>query len=350
MRARPDQLAAQTSKGMAPVYLVSGDEPLQLNEACDTLRAAARKHGYADRQVFDIDASFDWNAFFMNTNSMSLFAERRLFELRLRSGKPGEKANTALLEYAARPAPDMVVLIIAPKLDKDAQNSKWFRAIDDAGTVVQVWPVETGQLPAWIERRMRAKGLQPTPEAVTLLAERVEGHLLAAAQEIDKLVLLYGSGAVDADNITAAVVDSARFDVYGLADAALAGDAARVARMLDGLRGEGEDPVLLLWALSREVRTLCAMAQDKKNGTPIPTLLAKHRVWDKRKPLFEKALNRHSALRWRHILRRCGTLDRIIKGREAGNAWDELLELGLVMSGVALFQDARRGSKAAANQ
>lgn len=337
MRARPDQLAAQTSKGMAPIYLVSGDEPLQLNEACDTLRAAARKHGYGDRQIFDIDASFNWDAFFMDSNSLSLFAQRRLFELRLRSAKPGEKANTALLEYAARPVQDTVVLITAPKLDKDAQNSKWFRAVDDAGTVVQVWPVEAGQLPAWIERRMRAKGLQPTPDAVTLLAERVEGHLLAASQEIDKLVLLYGNGTVDAENIAAAVVDSARFDIYGLADAALAGDAVRVARMLDGLRGEGEDPVLLLWALSREVRTLCVMAQDKKNGTPMSALLAKHRVWDKRKPLFEKALNRHSALYWRQVLRRCGFIDRLIKGREAGNVWDELLELGLAMSGTALF-------------
>jgi DNA polymerase III subunit delta len=342
MKLRADQLAAHAQKSLAPVYLVSGDEPLQLNEACDVLRAAARKQGYAERQVFNVETGFDWDGLLMAANSMSLFAERRILELRLPNAKPGNEGSKALVEYAQRPAQDTVLLVITGKLDSATQKSVWCGALEAAGVALQVWPVEIAQLPAWIERRMRAKGLQPAPGAVSLLVERVEGNLLAAAQEIEKLVLLYGAGALDENQVAAAVVDSARYDIYGLADAALDGDGARVVRMIEGLRGEGEDPVLILWALVREIRALCMMAREQRDGVAVGQLLAKYKVWDKRKALVEKTLKRHTLARLRHMLRCAGRIDRVIKGRETGNSWDELVELAVAMSGVALFE--RRGT------
>lgn len=334
MRARPEQLTTQPIKTLAPIYLLTGDEPLQLCEAGDAIRAAARQQGYTEREVFDIEGGFDWESLLMSANSLSLFATRRLLELRLRSPKLGKEGGAALVEYAKRPPEDTVLLISAPKFEKEQQKSAWFGALEEAGTIVESWSVDEKRLPAWIEQRMRARHMQPTRDAVQLLAERVEGHLLAAAQEIDKLGLLVGSGPVTAEQVAEAVVSSARFDVFGLSDAALAGDTARVVRMLDGLRSEGEEPVLVLWALAREVRTLSALAHGKNSGESLHALFAKHRVWDKRKPLFEKALSRHSAARWRQILRRCGTVDRVIKGRETGNTWDELVDLALLIGGT----------------
>jgi DNA polymerase-3 subunit delta len=202
---------------------------------------------------------------------------------------------------------------------------------------VQVWPVDAQHLPQWIERRLAAKGLQPSADAVALLAERVEGNLLAAAQEIDKLVLLFGSGPLGLEQVVSAVADSARFDVYGVADAALDGDATRVARMIDGLRAEGEDPILVLWALSREIRALAQMAQARQAGASIPAVLGQFKVWEKRKPYIERALQRHNPRRWPQLLRRCAHVDRVIKGRADGDAWDELREIALAVGGVHLF-------------
>ena len=190
MKLKAEQISAHLQKGLLPIYLVSGDEPLQVAEVCDAIRARARDKGCSERLVFNVEAGFDWDALLQARDSLSLFAEQRVVELRLPTGKPGEAGAKALIAYAARPPAGDVLLVMSGKIDKDAQRSKWFAALDQAGVVVQVWPLGIAQLPAWIERRMRVKGLQPSVEAVSLLAERVEGNLQACAQEIEKLLLL----------------------------------------------------------------------------------------------------------------------------------------------------------------
>lgn len=332
---RPDQLAGQLRRALAPVYFIHGDETLLVNECADAVRAAVRAQGFADRQVFSVEAGFDWNSLRSACDSLSLFSEKRLLELRLPGGKPGKEGGAALRDYAERPADDTVLLIVSGKLEPAARNSKWVQSLDKAGVCVTVWPVEAAQLPAWIERRMRARGMQAERDALALLAERVEGNLLAAAQEIEKLYLLNGPGAVDLDTVTELVVDSARYDVFGLVDSALAGDAVHVQRVLAGLRAEGIDPVLVLWALAREIRALAAMATELETGMAAARVLASHRVWEKRKPVIGRALQRVPAHQWRDWLQRCAGIDRVIKGRATGSSWDELLQLSLDLAGLA---------------
>ncbi len=254
---------------------------------------------------------------------------------------PGSKALQA---YCARPPEDTVLLISCAKLDRSAVRSKWVQAVEAAGALVQVWPVEARNLADWIQRRMRARDLQPTREAAAMLAERVEGNLLAAAQEIDKLILLHGEGRVGPDTVAAAVSDSARFDVFGLVDVALAGNSARVARMFAGLHAEGVAPALIAWALGREIRTLAAIAADAQAGASLETVLTRHKVWDRRKPLVRDAVKRHDAAKWRDLVLDCGRCERLAKGAAAGNAWDELLQLALRLSGTDLF--GGRGKRA----
>jgi DNA polymerase-3 subunit delta len=316
------------------LYFIHGDETLLVGECADAVRAACREQGYTDRQVFSVEAGFDWNGLVAACDSLSLFSERRLLELRLPAGKPGKEGSRVLFEYAQRPAPDTVLLIISGKLEPAARKSKWVRAIEEAGVSVPVWPVESAQLPAWIGRRMITLDMKPSREALQLIAERVEGNLLAAAQEIEKLYLLHGAGSVDVETVAELVTDSARYDIFRLVDTALRGDVAHTQRMLAGLRAEGVDPVLVLWALSREIRALASMARDLERGTPMARLLTSHRVWDKRKSLISGALQRIHGRQWWALIQRCAVIDRIIKGRAAGNAWDELVQLTLRLSGV----------------
>jgi len=343
MRLKAEQIEAHLRRGLAPVYLVGGDEPLLVQEACDAIRARAREEGYSERDVLHVEAGFDWNALTAVSNTLSLFAERRLIELRLPKAKPGDAGGKALVAYAQRPPEDTVLVVIAGKLDAQAQRTKWVSALEGAGAFVQIWPVNPRQLPAWIQQRMRARGMQPEREAVTVLAERVEGNLLAAAQEIDKLELLYGQGPIDTQQVARAVADSSRFDVYGLVDAALAGDGARAARIVAGLRGEGIEPILVLWALAREIRGLAGMAYSLGGGQTLDQVVAAHRVWKSRQPLVKQGLKRLPAVGWCRLLAHAGTIDRMIKGALPGNAWDELLQLSLALAGKPFVKATTRG-------
>jgi len=331
---RPDQLAAHLARQLAPVYLLHGDEPLQLAECADAVRARAREAGCAERRVFDVDASFDWNELAAAAGNLSLFAERRLLEIRLPSGKPGDRGARALREYAAAPPDDTVLLITAGKLEKQARASQWVKALEETGVGIAVWPVEPAQLPAWIGRRMNAHGMRPTPDALQLLADRVEGNLLACHQEIEKLFLLFGATAIDVEQVADAVTDSARFDVYALVDAALAGQPTRVYRMAAGLRAEGVEPPLILWALERELPALVRMAGELQSDRNLPALLARYRVWDKRKAAVGGVLKRLSRRALEGLLRRLARVDRVAKGRAPGNAWDELVQLLLELAGA----------------
>lgn len=338
MKLYPDKLAGQLKQGLAPVYLVSGDEPLQLMECCDAIRASTRVAGCSEREVMHVETGFDWRTLGNQASTLSLFAEKRLLELRIPSGKPGKEGSQAIQEFCKQPPDDDILLIITGKLEREAQNSAWYKAIDKIGVVVQIWPVEPAQLPGWIQRRMQQAGLRPGHQVAEMLAARIEGNLLAASQEIEKLRLLYGEGEITVEQVQEAVADSSRYDIFGWVDAALGGDAARVARMLDGLRGEGEEPILMLWALSKEIRALIKVHEDNRSGVAMDTALARQRVWDKRKGLFQSALQRHPPARLEQMLRMASRIDQLVKGQRRGNVWDELLELALWLAGRRLMR------------
>ena len=335
MKLGMDRLPRQLAEGLAPLYLIAGDEPLLVQEACDQVRAAARAQGCGERVVMHVEAGFDWNGLLQEAGGLSLFAERRLLELRLPSGRPGEAGGRVLQAYAQSPPPDTTLLVVSGRIEASAQRSRWFKAVEQAGVVVQVWPVGPGELPAWIARRLRSAGLEPQREAVQLLAQRLEGNLLAAVQEIEKLRMLHGQGPVTAEDVLAAVADSAHYDAFLLTDAALAGDQGRVSRILDSLRREGIEPLLILWTLVRELRAMALMASRLEEGAAPAQVLAGQRVWERRRPLVRAALRRHGRKRWLQFLRRAAAIERIAKGRAAGNVWDELLQLSLAVAGVA---------------
>ena len=341
MRLRPETLADHLKHPLLPVYWLSGDEPYQLDQAVLQIRQAAQAQGYTERQVLHAERSFDWQQLRQSTENLSLFAERKLLELRLPSGKPGTEGSAALQEYVKAPPPDTVLLVISGKLEPAVQKSKWLGAIEQAGAWLAVWPLEASRLPQWIAQRLQLRQLQASPEAIQLLADRIEGNLLAADQELEKLSLLYGPGRIDAQAVQAAVTDSARYDLFGLVDDALAGHHGRLSRVMFGLRAEGVEPILVLWALHREIRSLAQMARDIEAGQSVDKVMATYRVWDKRKPLVRQALQRGTAREWASLLGICSRLDRLVKGQGAGKAWDELLELAFAVAGrAALRTDA----------
>ncbi|MFJ4145034.1 DNA polymerase III subunit delta [Pseudomonas sp. NPDC089734] len=340
MKLAPAQLNKHLQGTLAPVYVISGDDPLLCQEAADAIRTAARQQGFDERQVFSADASFDWGTLLLAGASMSLFAERRLLELRLPSGKPGDKGAAALMEYCANPAEDTLLLISLPKLDGSAQKTKWGKALVEGAQTqfLQIWPVDIGQLPQWIRQRLSQAGLAATQDAVELIAARVEGNLLAAAQEIEKLKLMAEDGQITVETVQAAVADSARFDVFGLTDAILNGEAAHALRILEGLRGEGVETPVILWALTRELRVLANLSLQYSQGIPLEKVFSSARppIWDKRKPLMSKALQRYPAKRWSQLLMDAQRIDAQIKGQAAGSPWSSLSRLTLLMAGQRL--------------
>ena len=329
MRLKAEQLTAHLQRELAPLYVVFGDEPLLALEAADAIRAAARSQGYGERDLFTVEGSFNWQNLLASGNNLSLFAERRILEIRIPSGKPGIEGGKALEQRSADLPPDTIVLVTLPKLDKTQQGSKWFKALEAAGTVVQVYPVDRSRLPDWIAGRLAGQGQRAEREALQFLADRVEGNLLAAHQEIRKLGLLHPAGALNFAQVKEAVLDVSRYDVFNLAEAMLAGDAARFARILEGLRGEGVGQVLVLWALSQEIRTLTKIALGQNRGVPVAQGMREARVWESRQSLMERALKRTGGKRLIAALKRAAQVDRMIKGLERGDVWDELLQLGL---------------------
>lgn len=336
MQVRPDQLEAHLRRDLAAVYVVCGDEPLQHAEATDAIRAAARERGHAVREVYEAGGDFDWGRLAGAASSLSLFADRRLIDLRIPSGKPGRDGGTALRGWTERPPEDTVLLVTLPKLDRQATGAAWFRALADAGVVVMVYPPDRAGLPEWIGRRMRDRGLQPDAEAVALVAERVEGNLLAAAQEIDKLTLLIEPGPVNAAQVAEAVAESARYNAFDLGDAMLAGDVGRVGRIVTGLRGEGTPPPLIFWAVHRELSQLAAVAARCASGESTAAAMRALGVWERRQPLVRAAVERFDVAGWDRLLVACARLDRVAKGAQQGSFWDELVELALIAAGAPL--------------
>lgn len=334
MKLKPDQLGGHLKKELKPVYVLASDEPLLLQEASEQIRQAAAGAGYTSREVVAADARIDWEAVFFNAGMPSLFAEQRILDLKLITGKPGVGGSRALSEYAANPAADLLLIVSVGSLDSRVRSAKWYKALEKAGVCVELWPPRPAQLASWVEQRMRAAGLQPGAQAAEVLAQRIEGNLLAAQQEIDKLALLYSGESMSADQVDAAVADNARFDVYRIVDEALAGRADRVVRVLRSLRAEGAPTALVLWALSQDLEKLAHISWECEQGNgSVESVLSGQRMWPAKRQLFQNAISRRNAHSWRTLLKRCAETDRVIKGLSTGDAWLELERLALATAG-----------------
>ncbi len=327
-----DSLSSHLARELKSAYLVTGDEPLLAAEAADAIRRRARESGYTERRVFFVERGFDWNGLRAESQSLSLFAERRVLDVRMPGGKPGDGAEL-LRALAENPSPDQLLLLSCGKLERQTLQSEWVKAFEQSGVWVQIWPIDSGRLPDWIAARMRSRGLVADPAAAELLAERAEGNLLAAQQEIDKLALLVKPGPVDAAMLSQVVADSARFDVFQLGDAALRGDARRALRILDGLRGEGVEATLVLWAVNREVRALRQHLSQERSGHSPP-------AWQRPNPALLAAAQRARNLPVGELVRLAVRADRTIKGRNAGDPWDVLALLIARLAGVCALPDA----------
>lgn len=337
MKLRWDQLARHARDPLAPVYVVHGDEILLQQEATDLLRRAARTQGFSEREIHHAERGMDWGDLLASVNTLSLFGDRKIVEVRF-SGKPDTTAASTLEKYAANPAPDTLLLLILPKLDGTAQKAKWFVACDNAGVSLQLPVIDAQTLPDWLSSRLQQAGLRTEDaEAFALLRERVEGNLLAAQQEIEKLRLLADNGVLTTDIIRHAVGDSARYNVYDMADCALAGDVERAARMLAGLRAEGQAESVVLWAIGKDARTLAALREGVEAGQPFNSLLQQNGIWQKRQPLFQKAVQRTSPQLARLLVSEVLAADQAIKGQSQEQAWDVLLRLTLALAGRPLF-------------
>lgn len=331
----PAQLAQALQRGLAPVYLVAGEEPLLLQEALDAVRAAARAGGHAEREVFDAERGFDWNRLLESCNSPSLFAAQRIVELRLNAA-PDAAGAEALGEIARRPPPDVVLLVSAGKLETRARNGAWYAALDGAGVSLYIWPQKPEELPQWIGQRLRARGLQADAEALRRLAERTEGNLLAAQQEVEKLALLHPGAALSLENVESAVSDSAHYEVFGWLNRIMAGDARGAVRALAGLRAEGVELPPILAVVAHGLRQLAKAAAVYARSRDAAAAVEAAGVFRANQPAFVRAVERASqrqALGW---LRQCAAID--AKAKSSGlqpAAWEELLRLVLAASGAA---------------
>lgn len=330
MQVRAEQLAQSLKQSLARCYLVTGDEALLVQECADAIRVAAREAGCTEREVIEISSQGgEWQQLLQSAGALSLFADKKLIEVRLPSGKPGTEGSKAIQEYLAIDGDD-VLLLVAGKIDKQSQRAKWYTQLDKAGVIVTLWPIKTQELPRWLGQRMQAAGLQVDREALSLLAERVEGNLLAAVQEVEKLKLLADNGKVTIDTVIASVADNARYNSFGLADTALAGDTRGAIRTLRGLAAEATAAPVALWALARDVKLLAQLADDGKSGLGMSQAMQQRGVWRSRSTLVQGAMNRHNADTINTLQALVYSVDAAIKGFTKDDPW-LLLEQLLVL-------------------
>ena len=331
MRLRPNQLRQHLDKGnFAPLYVISGEEPLLVMECCDQIRQAAKASGIQDREVHHADSGFDWTTVLESANSLSLFGDRKLVEIRQDKIKLDDRSRKSILDYLQRPNPDTVLLLVWPKFEKGFDKSKWFQSMETLAAIIQVWPLDTRDFPAWLESRMRAAGLQPHRDAVTLLAERVQGNLLAAAQEVEKLRLLSTSTQIDGETIRQTVADHARYDIFSLVDETLEGNTAQAIRMLHFCQASGEEPTVIAWAFAREIRQLYRIRAATDRGINAQRAMQDAGVWEKKKPAVQKMVTRLSLTHLEQMLSALSRLDKAIKGWDSLHPWTGLEQLILI--------------------
>ncbi len=333
MQLRLEALEGHLSKGLAPLYVITSDEHLLALEAADKIRRAARAAGHTERDVLTVERTFKWGELLAANQALSLFGDKKLIELRIPGGKPGKDGSAALQAYAKDLSPDNLTLITLPKLDWQTAKASWVATLQQAAVYIEIPNIERAQLPGWIGMRLSAQGQSADRQSLDFIADRVEGNLLAAHQEIQKLGLLHEPGKLTFEQVHDAVLNVARYDVFKLSEAMLSGDAARLARMLDGLKGEGEALPLVLWAVSEEIRTLLKLKSGMAQGRPLGALLKEYRIWGPRERMMEPALRRVSLPTLEAALQDAAQVDRMVKGLRAkafaGDAWDAMLQLAL---------------------
>jgi len=330
MRISTEQLPQVLKRGLAPLYTVFGAEPLLALEASDRIRAQARDDGYSEREVLTADQHFDWSALRMSGQSQSLFASQRILELRIPGGKPGIEGGKALQNFCAQLPVATITLICLPEIDWRGQQASWFEALDAAGTTVEALPIKRGELPAWLAGRLKTQDQHADHETLEFIADKVEGNLLAAYQEVQKLALLFPPGKLEFDQARQAVLDVARFDVSDLGELVIAGDAQHLARVLDGLQGEGAAAPLVLWAITEEARALGRLLPLLNAQRPMQQAMREARIWGRsRQNLIQRHAQRFTPAQIEAVLMHAARIDRMIKGLVKGDVWDELLQLGL---------------------
>ena len=352
MRLSSEQIATHLKRELQPLYTVFGTEPLLALEASDRIRAKARADGYTEREVLTADSGFKWSQLALAGSSQSLFASRKLLELRIPTGKPGKEGGEALQNYCQSLPPDTVTLIYVPDLDWRGQKAAWFEALERAGIAVEAKPVLRRALPQWIAGRLNLQQQEADTETLDFIADRVEGNLLAAYQEVQKLALLFPPGAIAFDQVREAVLDVARYDVFNLGEIMLDGDPLRVARVLDGLQGEGTAAPLVLWSLSEEIRAIGKIITGVNGGKPASMMLREARIWGQsHQSAMQNNLRRFTLGQVTEALRHAAVIDRMAKGLVRGDVWDELLQLALRFArnnpGVVKAQPGRRTAPAA---
>ncbi len=336
MRIKAEQLEGSLQQSLQAIYLIYGDEALLVEEAAEKVRKQVRQAGANDREVWHVEGRFDWSQIKWQEQTLSLFASQRLIEIRLPSGSPGKDGGEALRRFVAEPPADTTLLIISGKIDARSQKAKWFSELDKAGVTVPVWPIDIAQLPGWINQRMQQKGLKANTKFAALIAERVEGNLFAAAQEVDKLELLSSDGELTEELILQSVADNARFEAFGLMDTVLMGQSGKIPRIIERLRAEGVDILAVFSAVSWSLRRIVDMAEQVQQGAQLEQVFAAQKppVWDKNKPLMRQALQRHDHQHWRLCLKQMAEIDQAAKGIIKTCPWRLLEKLCLQVAGV----------------
>lgn len=347
MKIKLEQLQRSLQSGNPAVVWLAGDEPLLVQEGADLARHHFRQQGFQEREVFTVDRGFDWEQFLQASGNLSLFADKKLMELRLAPGKLEDAGKKALQQYLQTPDDNLALLITGPKLEKASLNAKWFKAIESHTLLVQVWPVNRDGLGTWLEQRLLRENIRADAEALQLLVEKVEGNLLAAMQEIEKLKLLASAGGrnedsirLDAKTVMQVVADNSRYNAYQVIDAALMGDLARAQKILMSLRGEGVFPLVILGAITRELRLLLPILEKKSQGQGINAIMQSARVWFNRKQAVAGALQRLDVPAVWYMLEQARLIDQSIKGMNQANCWDELSRLLASMAGKPLIEPA----------
>ena len=331
MKLPAEQLAQHLERPPRPLYIISGDEPLGVMEAQDTIRAAARRNGYSERETFIVERGFNWQKLKASSQSLSLFATLRIVEISIPNGKPGVDGSKALQEYAADLPPDTLTIISLPRIDKKDQGV-WFQRLEEAGTLIQIYPVDPERLPTWINARLKTQGQQADTETLEFIANQVEGNLLAAHQEIQKLGLLFPPGRLSIEQVRDAVLNVSRFDAFQLGDAMLSGDVGRTVKVLEGLKAEGVAPVALLGVLMWLLRGALKVKSAQAEGMDLMAAFGQARIFGDRQHLMRQALSRLSLKRLQNVLLKAAEIDKINKGLLDGEPWLELSRLCLAVA------------------